>query len=226
MSAQDFVREILVRRLGARHVIVGHGFLFGKKKAGNLKTLLRLGEEHGFATHGLPTVRLASIAVSSSKIREFTMLGRVGGASLFLGRDFLIEGHVTVGKARGRSIGIPTANLQPENEIIPRRGVYAGWAQLQDGAIYKTVINIGTNPTFEKADQLNIEAHLLNFSGDLYHQRLRLYFTQRLRDERRFSSAEELVEAIHHDIGEAELLLHEPAIALKPLDTTCQLAAG
>lgn len=214
ISAEAFVKEILVERLRAKHVLVGHGFRFGSQKGGGIKTLSTMGGEHGFEAHEISTVRVSSIAVSSTKIREFILLGRVGGASLLLGRDYLVEGPVVPGKGRGRTIGLPTANVDPVNEILPRKGVYAGWARLDSGVVFKAVINIGTNPTFEKADVLSLEAHLLDFSGDLYGKQIGIHFTQRLREERRFSSVDELVAAIHGDIAEARVLLREPAISI------------
>jgi riboflavin kinase/FMN adenylyltransferase len=213
-SPEDFCRTILTERLRVAHVLVGHGFLFGQRKAGNLATLTELGQELGFEVHGIRGVRVTSIVVSSTKIREFIMLGKVGGASMLLGRDYLVQGTVVTGKKRGRTIGIPTANVAPDNEILPRRGVYAGWLSLADGQVLQTVINIGTNPTFEKADSLSLEAHILDYSGDLYGQQVRVHFTQRLRDERRFSSVDELLEAIQGDIAEARVLLKAPAIAI------------
>jgi riboflavin kinase/FMN adenylyltransferase len=214
LPPQAFVREILVRRLAAKHIVVGEGFVFGAGRAGDLQTLKQLGREHGFEAHGMEPVRVGSILVSSSKLREFILLGRVGGASMLLGRDYLVEGRVVPGKARGRSIGIPTANVDAENEIIPRKGVYAGWARLPEGKIHQAVINIGTNPTFEKADVMSLEVHLLDFSGDLYGQRLGVLFTQRLREEKRFASVKELLGAIHNDIQEARMLLRAPAISV------------
>lgn len=214
LTPEAFVSEVLAARLDARHVVVGHGFRFGSKKAGSQTTLEELGRVHGFEAHGVATVRVSSITVSSTKIREFILMGRVGGASLLLGRDYLVQGPVVPGKRRGRTIGIPTANVAPKNEIVPKRGVYAGWARLPDGAIHKAVINIGTNPTFEKAAVMTLEAHLLDFSGDIYGHDVGVYFTQRLRDEQRFSSVDELVQAIHSDIDDARALLHEPAVEL------------
>ena len=124
------------------------------------------------------------------------------------------ETRTTTTARAGRTIGIPTANIKSDNEIIPRKGVYAGWARLPGGEILQAVINIGTNPTFEQAAILSVEVHLLDFSGDLYGERVGVLFTQRLRDEQRFSSVEELLEAIHNDIQEARLLLKEPATAI------------
>jgi riboflavin kinase/FMN adenylyltransferase len=216
LTPEAFAGEILARRLGARDVVVGRGFTFGAKRAGDLDSLARLGEAHGFAAHGLETVCVGSIIVSSSKIREFVLLGRVGGASMLLGRDYLVEGRVVAGKARGRKIGVPTANVDPENEIAPRKGVYAGWARLPDGKIWKAVINIGTNPTFERADAMSLEVHILDgFSGDLYGQRIGVLFTQRLREEKSFPSVDALVAAIRHDIQEALELLGAPASSIR-----------
>ena len=214
-TPESFATEILAARLGARDIIVGLGFSFGAKRAGDLGSLVQLGAAHGFAAHGLETVRVGSIVVSSSKIREFLLLGRVGGASMLLGRDYLVEGRVVAGKARGRTIGVPTANVDPENEIIPRKGVYAGWARLPDHTISKAVINIGTNPTFERADAISLEVHVIGYSGDLYDQRIGVLFTQRLREEKSFPSVDALIAAIRHDIQEALELLGAPASSIR-----------
>jgi riboflavin kinase / FMN adenylyltransferase len=214
-TPETFAREILAQRLGAHDVVVGQGFTFGAKRAGSLESLCQLGTAHGFVAHELETVRVGSIAVSSSKIREFVFLGRVGGASMLLGRDYLVEGRVVPGKARGRTIGLPTANVDAENEIVPRKGVYAGWARLPDDTIRKAVINIGTNPTFAQADAMSLEVHILDYSGDLYGRRLGVLFTQRLREEKCFPSVDALITAIHHDIQEALQLLGAPASSLR-----------
>lgn len=218
LSPRDFIRQIIVEHLKAHQVVVGKDFVFGHHRAGNLETLHHLGIEYGFQAYGIDPVRISSIVASSTKIREFLLLGRVGGASMLLGRDYAVEGMVVQGKARGRQFGIPTANISSENEILPRKGVYAGWARLPGEQIYQTVINIGTNPTFERADTVHLEAHLLDFPGsELYGQRLNIFFTQRLRDEQRFDSVEELKAMIQRDIQEARAILKTPAITIKPL---------
>jgi riboflavin kinase/FMN adenylyltransferase len=129
--------------------------------------------------------------------------GRVDGAQLLLGRPFELTGEVVRGAGRGRGLGIPTANLRPEGELLPRTGIYAGRAQLVDGSLERAAaISIGTNPTFVPgARELTVEAYLLDFVGDLYGKRLRLELLSRLREERRFASVEELVEQIHKDIA-------------------------
>lgn len=207
LSPRDFVQQVLVDRLAAAHVVVGRNFVFGCKRAGNLEVLQSLGQELGFEGHGLDIVHVQSMAARSTKVREFLMLGRVIGASVLLGREYRVEGTVVMGKQRGRTIGIPTANIEMTNEILPRRGVYAGRVRLPDGQVAQAVINIGTNPTFEQAAVFSFEVHILDYAGDLYGQRLAVQFTQRLRDEQRFSSVEQLVAAIAEDIKVARQIL-------------------
>jgi riboflavin kinase / FMN adenylyltransferase len=207
MSPEDFAREILCKRLGAKHVIVGTEFVFGHNKSGNLASLNQLGEALGFVAHGIHPVQVESLTVSSSKIREFVLLGRVSGAADLLGSPFTVRGEVVVGEGRGRTIGVPTANVAPENDIIPGRGVYAGHTILKNGESYLAVINVGTSPTFNKTDRLTIEAHLLDYDGHLVGQTIDVAFAKRLRREKRFASADELVKAIRNDIAVARDLL-------------------
>ena len=207
LTPREFVNRVLAERLTARHVVVGQNFLFGKKRAGDLATLQRLGQDLGFEAHGIHCVNVQSIPARSTKVREFLLMGRVIGAAVLMGREYSVEGKVVEGKGRGRTIGIPTANIQMDNEILPRRGVYAGRVRHPDGRVLNAVINIGTNPTFEKAAVLSFEVHVLDFSEDLYGQQLGVVFTQRLRDEQRFASVDELLEAIHEDIAVARELL-------------------
>ncbi len=207
-TPQQFASAVLGENLGASHVVVGEGFIFGKKRAGNLQALIDLGGELGFEAHGVRPVRAEGIVISSTKIRNFLLTGRVMGAAQLLGREYMVEGEVVQGRMRGRTIGIPTANVASSAEILPKRGVYAGRALLPDGGVKEAVINIGTNPTFEKAAILSFEVHILDYSGDLYGQRLGVRFTRRLRDEKKFSSVEELLEAIGEDIDRAREILN------------------
>ena len=207
LSPRSFAERMLANQLGARNVVVGEGFIFGRKRAGNLMVLRRLGEELGFVAHGVVPVRAESIVVSSTKIRNFLFTGKVKGAATLLGREYEVCGVVVEGKGRGRTIGIPTANVMGDAEILPQRGVYAGRAMLPDGRVRDAVINIGTNPTFEKAAVLSFEVHILDFSEDLYGKTLGVRFTRRLREEKKFSSVEELIQAIHRDIEDARKIL-------------------
>lgn len=204
ISAEDFVARVLGRDLGARDVVVGGDFSFGRGRAGDASQLERLAAASGLGVVVLPQVTAHGLVCSSTKIREFVLEGRVDGAALLLGRPFEIDGEVVRGAGRGRGIGFPTANLRPEGELLPKGGVYAGRARRLDapgGWPVRAAINVGTNPTFVEQGGLSIEAHLLDFDGDLYGGRVRLELVRRLRDERRFPDAAALAAQIEDDVG-------------------------
>jgi riboflavin kinase/FMN adenylyltransferase len=203
LEAEPFVEEVLGRDLGARHVVVGYDFSFGHGRHGTPELLETLGRRLGMGVSVVPPVRADGVVCSSTKIREFVLEGRVEGAQLLLGRPFEITGEVVRGAGRGRGLGIPTANVRPEGELLPRTGIYAGWARTLDGAVARpAAISIGTNPTFTPGGRdVTVEAYLLDFDGDLYGSRLRLELLAHLRDERRFSSVDELLVQIHKDIA-------------------------
>jgi riboflavin kinase/FMN adenylyltransferase len=208
MLAEDFVEQVLVKDIGARHVVVGADFSFGKDRRGNTSLLASVGRRLGMGVSVVPQVTANGLVCSSTKIREFVLEGRVEGASLLLGRPFEIDGKVVRGVGRGRTLGVPTINLAHEGEILPRPGVYAGRARridpIQgDPTWFAAAISIGTNPTFTKPGdpELFIEAHLLDFSGDLYAATMRLGFVAHLREQRRYASVDELVAAIQSDIA-------------------------
>jgi riboflavin kinase/FMN adenylyltransferase len=203
-SAEAFAREVLADGLGARHVVVGYDFTFGAKRSGNVAELAALGGALGFGVTVVPPVSVDGIVCSSTKVREFVLEGRIDGAALLLGRPPEVEGEVVRGAGRGRTIGVPTANVKPETELLPKNGVYAGWGErLSDGQRWGAAINVGTNPTFVSGQVISVEAHLLDCDVDLYGERLRLGFVQRLRDEERFPSREALVAQIGRDIEQA-----------------------
>lgn len=197
-SPEAFVREVLIERIGARAVVVGEGFRFGNRAAGTADDLRRL----GLRVEEVPPVREGDLVCSSSKIREMVLAGRVESAALVLGRPYRLVGQVVSGDRRGRSIGIPTANLETNRELLPRVGVYATRATLEDGRVFPSVTNIGLRPTFA-GEGVRIEAHLLGFDGDLYGQRLVLDVVARIRDEQRFSDVNALVAQIRQDIARA-----------------------
>jgi riboflavin kinase/FMN adenylyltransferase len=200
-TPDEFVRDVLVDGLGARHVVVGYDFTFGQKRSGTVQRLAELGREHGFGVSVVPPVSVEGIVCSSTKVREFTLEGRVDGAALVLGRAVEVQGEVVHGDGRGRSIGVPTANVKSETELLPKNGVYAGWGErLSDGKRWIAAINVGTNPTFVAGVNVRVEAHLLDCDEDLYGQRLRVGFVARLRDEERFPSREALVAQIKSDV--------------------------
>lgn len=206
LDAADFVRDVLIGKLQARHVVVGRGFRFGAGQGGDLDLLKRVAQEHGVKVHGVDLVRIDGIEVSSTKIREFVRNGRMKGASLLLGRPFTLSGQVERGAGRGAKIGFATANLLAENELLPAPGVYVGWA---NGPFETcgTVLNVGYAPTFG-AKTLRIEAHLLDYGGGpLYGRTLTLHVVERLRDERRFNDAEALQAQIELDIRQGRGIL-------------------
>jgi riboflavin kinase/FMN adenylyltransferase len=208
LSPEAFVERILVAGLGAREVIVGYDFTYGRHRAGNIDTLRADGAARGFAVHVVPQVTVHGLVASSTKIREFLLEGNVEGARLLLGRDFDCDGTVVRGAGRGRAIGVPTANLAVEGEVLPRPGIYAVRARV-GGDWHPAAASLGTNPTFVEGGPLTLEVHLLDLDRDLYDQRLRVAFHARLRDEARYPSAEALVAQIRRDIEAARTALKE-----------------
>ncbi len=195
-SAEEFVRDVLIDRLGAASVSVGENFRFGKGAKGTSE-FLRSHDE--FETRVVPLVEVAGETVSSSHIRGLIAAGDVAQAAEFLGEPFLFEGEVVIGDRRGRELGVPTANLVPDDAYVaPGHGVYAAAA---NG--YPTAVNVGVRPTFDSGRGLLVEAHLIGFDGDLYGQQLRIAFLERMRGEKRFDSVEALVEQMQRDLVQA-----------------------
>src|SRR5581483_8010813 len=196
---EEFCSRILVERLAARQVSVGENFRFGARAKGDPE-LLRSRSE--FETRVVPLVEVDGEVVSSSRIRSLIAAGEVELAMRCLGAPFLLEGEVVAGDRRGRSLGFPTANIVPSDDLVcPGHGVYAAFANGQPAAV-----NVGVRPTFETGRGLLVEAYLLDFDGDLYGKRLRIAFIARLRGERRFPSVEDLVAQMRRDAEEARRL--------------------
>jgi riboflavin kinase/FMN adenylyltransferase len=195
-SAEDFVQHVLLDRLGAGRGSVGENFRFGQGARGTPEFLSKHDE---FETRVVPLVEAAGETVSSSHIRGLVAAGEVDQAAEFLGQPFLFEGEVVQGDKRGRELGIPTANLVPDDAYVtPGHGVYAGWANGHPAAI-----NVGVRPTFETGRGLLVEAYLIDFDEDIYGETLRIAFLERLRGEKRFDSVEDLVAQMRHDVEEA-----------------------
>lgn len=206
MSPEEFAKRVLVDAIGARHVAVGSNFRFGHKAAGTPELLHQLGQGLGFEVWIEDLVADEGAVVSATRIRESVAEGRVEEAAELLGRPFLLEGVVVRGDEMGRELGFPTANLRPDPRlVVPAVGIYAAWAHV-DGARVAAAVSIGWRPTFDGKD-LRVEAHLLDFEGDLYGRDLALAFSHRLRDELRFESADDLVEQIEADVVEVRRLL-------------------
>ncbi len=195
-SAEHFVQHVLVERLAAERVSVGENFRFGKGARGTAE-LLRSHDE--CAPRVVPLVEAAGETISSSHIRGLVAAGEVDMAAVFLGGPFLLEGEVVEGDRRGRTLGMPTANLVPDDAYVcPGHGVYAAWAGGHPAAV-----NVGVRPTFDTGRGLLVEAHLIDFEGDLYGQTLRIAFVERMRGEKRFETVEELVEQMNRDVEQA-----------------------
>jgi riboflavin kinase/FMN adenylyltransferase len=206
IPAREFVRNYFVERLKVREVVIGHDYRFGYKRQGNIELLQQMGQALGFTVQVVWAVEVQDAVVSSSLIRAMLQLGKVGEANRLLGRAYGVTGRVVAGKGRGAKVlGVPTANLVSENDLLPASGIYAVWVS-KDGKRLPGVANIGTCPTFDNTE-LTLEVHLLDFNGDLYGELLQVEFVARLRDERRFPSIDELAAQIRADINEARKVL-------------------
>jgi riboflavin kinase / FMN adenylyltransferase len=209
IPAREFVREYFVNRLQAREVVVGHDYRFGYRREGSIALLKEMGQALGFSVQVVWAVEVDDAVVSSSLIRAMLKLGNVREANRLLGRTYGVAGRVVAGKGRGgKLLGVPTANLAPENDLLPASGIYAVWV-VKDGEKLPGVANIGTCPTFDN-QELSLEVHLIDFTGDLYGEVLQVEFVARLREERRFSSIGELAVQIRADIDQGREVLGGP----------------
>jgi riboflavin kinase/FMN adenylyltransferase len=198
IEAEEFLRDVIYDRLQAREVYLGRGFAFGKDRAGNIELLRKISAGLGFFADEVPEVQLRGVRISSSKIRELLAAGKMNTARRMLGRPYGVEGGVIRGDRRGHTIGFPTANLQPQNRVIPRTGVYVT-ATLIGDTWRRSITNIGVRPTFGGDPEPSVETHIFDYDGDLYGGVLRVRFLRRLRDERKFSGIEELKAQIERD---------------------------
>jgi riboflavin kinase/FMN adenylyltransferase len=207
VGAADFVAGHLSARLGVREAYVGANFNFGRGREGDADTLVRLCDAHGIIAARVDEVRFLGSPVSSSRIRRAIAAGEVELARELLGRPFALEGTVTHGAGRGAALGIPTANLDVANDLVPQDGVYVTEARL-DGRGLPSVTNIGTRPTF-RDQRFTVETHLLDTAPDLYGRPIEIAFLARLRQELRFDSPQALVEQIRRDIERARAYFSE-----------------
>jgi riboflavin kinase/FMN adenylyltransferase len=201
IEPEAFVKDVLLGRLRAREIVVGYNHRFGRGARGDARLLQELGDRVGFRAHVVPPMTVEGTAVSSTEIRAALQRGDVSTAARDLGRPYAIEGPVTSGAGRGRTLGFPTANIETERPVLVARGVYRGRIHLEGGQ-HAAVVNVGVRPTFGEAT-LAVEAHVLDFAGDLYGQRVRLEFLERLRDEMRFPSVGDLKAQVARDIADA-----------------------
>jgi len=207
---ETFVRTVLVEWLHISMVWVGADFSFGRARSGNFSVLRTLGQRYGFRAEKIDPVRYKDFVVSSTRIRRLVSEGRMDEAGALLGHPFYIDGVVVHGRGRGREIGVPTANMETANELIPPHGVYATTMTI-DGIVRAGITNVGVRPTFGESE-VAVETHLLDYSGELYGRTVRLSFVQRLRDERRFPDVDALRAQIQADQRRAERLFNRMSV--------------
>jgi riboflavin kinase/FMN adenylyltransferase len=201
IEPEAFVKDVLLDRLHAREIVVGYNHRFGRGARGDARLLEELAGRLGFRAHVVPPMTVDGEAVSSTGIRAALQRGDVAAAARGLGRPYAITGTVTSGAGRGRTLGFPTANIAASGAVLVARGVYRGRVAV-DREEHAAVVNVGVRPTFAET-VLAVEAHLLDFSGDLYGRSVRLDFLDRLRDEMRFASVDDLKAQIARDVAAA-----------------------
>ncbi len=212
LSPREYVQNVLLGSMGARSISVGHNHHFGRDREGNADLLASLGAKSDFVVHVADMVYVQGLEVSSSRIRDLILAKDMELAGQLLGRPYSLRGTVVGGARRGRTIGFPTANVETAfNQLIPPSGVYAGFARLSDGSTQSTVVNIGYRPTVAgdgtTEPKLTIEAHLLDYSGDLYGQTIEVSLLKFLRDEQKFSGIDALRNQIASDCQTARCYL-------------------
>jgi riboflavin kinase/FMN adenylyltransferase len=209
VTAQEFVRGVLVDQLRAATILVGQTFRFGYQNAGDVALLAEMGREFKFDVEIIPPVLLDGLVVSSTAVRRAILDGCPGEATRLLGRSFSLTGTIVRGAGRGSTITVPTLNLAPEQELLPKTGVYATEV-LVAGRVYGAATNVGFRPTFDgDGTRLSIESHLFDFSERLTEGRLEVRFLERLRDERKFAGPQELVKQISADLEQARKFLQQ-----------------
>jgi len=224
LPAAAFVERILVEKLAVRHLVIGYDYAFGRNREGDGAFLAAAAQRYGFTLEVLEPLQSGAEVYSSTRIRQTLLRGDVAGVVGVLGRHFTLDGTVISGDGRGRQLGFPTANLATRKELLPAPGVYA--VKVRHGhRMYDAVVNLGLRPTFAGTTP-SLEIHLLDFSGNLYGQHLRLYFIARLRDEQRFASVDALQVAIRDDIARARAILAETRVLVYKETFDCGLPAS
>jgi riboflavin kinase/FMN adenylyltransferase len=200
--AREFFEDVLIRGLDPACVVIGHNFYFGHNREGTPGKIVDWCEERAIHAEVVGAIEADGEEISSSRIRALLREGHVQAASRLLGRDFSYAGPVVHGAKRGRTIGVPTANILPEERrCLPKNGVYVTVSSTEDGRTFASITNVGVKPTLSGSNQqLSLETHLLDFEGDLYGNHLTVEFRDRVRDEKRFPSLEALSKQIQEDI--------------------------
>jgi len=200
LTGRAFIQRVLVNVLKAKRIIVGKNFRFGKKREGNVPALERAASRYGFKVHSVPPLKTGKRIISSSLVRKLIEAGDIERANRLLGRSYEISGIVVKGKSRGKDLGFPTANIKTPNEILPH-GVFISKA-LIDTVTFTSLTHIGACPTFQEKEA-NIETYIIDFDGDIYKKEIRVFFIKKLREEKRFATAEALSKQIRRDLQKA-----------------------
>ncbi|HOG10325.1 MAG TPA: bifunctional riboflavin kinase/FAD synthetase [Smithella sp.] len=206
-TAEEFVHNFLGRKLAIGKIIIGHDYTFGQGKKGNSDYLIAAGRDMGFAVEVVDAVKSGNDIISSTLIRKSIIEGNLKKAAVLLGRYYNVAGKVVTGFGRGVTLGFPTANIEPEKELLPPPGIYAAFVDAEEKR-YQAVLNIGAKPTFEDYT-FSFEVHLLDFSGDLREKRINTDFVEKLRDIVKFDSPETLKKQIAADVEKAKTILLE-----------------
>jgi riboflavin kinase/FMN adenylyltransferase len=194
ISACDFIKDILVEKIGTRHLIIGHNHHFGRRGEGDINTIKQCSDSLGFRVEQIQGFRTEDGTISSSLIRDALLIGRLDDANKWLGYSYSVSGSVIEGRKIGRSIGFPTANIKPDsqNKLIPCNGVYAVEVRIED-IFFPGMLSIGSNPTVNSDKNFrSIEVHILNFDKDIYGKKISVRFRKRLRDEKKFNDLDQL----------------------------------
>jgi riboflavin kinase/FMN adenylyltransferase len=218
MTPEEFVKRVIMA-LGARKVYVGDNFHFGRGKSGNITDLKEIGKRCGVDVITVKPVKMGGRTVSSTWLRKLIKTGNIAKAEKILRRPVSVLGTVVKGDERGKSLGRPTANLDPHQEVIPPPGVYAVKADI-DGRLYDGVLNVGFRPTFygtrlKKRKEPHIEAHIIDYKEDLYGKSIEIFFIKRIRREKHFRDIERLIRQIDKDVKSSGKLLHRKDIVRK-----------
>ena len=209
LSAEEFIRDLLIEKIGMKAIIVGEDYTFGKNREGNLAVLKSYASQLNYeviVADWIKATRNVPDRISSTRVRNLVMAGEIESARKMLGRHYQIRGLVVRGRDRGgKLLGIPTANINLQDELCPKTGIYAVTVEFKD-QLYKGVANIGYSPTFSD-NEFTVEVHILEFSENIYDQKIRVNFIERIRDEKKFGNIDELKSQIHQDINNARKIL-------------------
>lgn len=208
MGARNFVNDFLIDRLHMQEIIVGYDWRFGKGREGDVNLLREMSGDGGFGVEQIDRIKLDGQVVSSTLIRELVLKGDLKRAAACLGRDYSITGTVVEGSRLGREMGFPTANIEAHHEAIPPNGIYAVWVDV--AGLHKLgTLNIGVKPTVTEEKKRTVEVHIMDFYQDIYNEEIEITFVEKLRDEKKFSSIDELSDQIKKDVEKARDILVE-----------------